>query len=70
VFLYSRARLFHGRCGLRQGVHDCDLLTYLWTDTRWYREGMMLDLLLLAGIFYIIFRARRSSEASGSLGFR
>lgn len=70
VFFWSRAQLYHGKCGLRLGVRDCGLLEFLWLDMRWLRLGMMLDLLLLVGVFLVIFRSRLSSGNSGAFGLR
>ncbi len=71
IFFWTRAQLYHGRCGLRTGIHDCSLAGYLWDDLRWFRLGFLLDVLLLIGVFLIIFRARLSGGSNtGALGVR
>ncbi len=71
IFLRSRAALYHGKCGLRLGIRDCGLAEYLWTEMQWFRLGLLLDILLLAGVLIIVFRARPSTGTnSGALGLR
>ena len=71
ILFWTRAELYHGRCGLRTGIRDCGLFAYLWDDLRWFRMGFLLDLLLLIGVFFIIFRSRPSSGTNtGALGLR
>ena|GEM_PF-3190201 len=60
LFLYSQAQLYQGHCGLRQGVHDCDLFEFLWTRLHWLRLGFLLDLSLVIGVALIISRSRPS----------
>lgn len=71
VFLWFQAELYQGRCGLRQGVHPCGLLEYLWGRVRWLRYGMIIDVALLVGVLFVIGRARISQGTnSGALGMR
>jgi len=71
AFIWTRAQLFRGKCGLRTGIHDCGLLEFLWNDLPWLRLGLLLDTLLLIGVFVVIFRSRMSSGSnSGALGLR
>jgi hypothetical protein len=71
AFIWSRADLYQGHCGLRQGIRDCSLAQFLWSELRWARLGMLLDVLLVAGVLFVIFRARVSrGENSGVIGAR
>jgi hypothetical protein len=71
IFLWTRSELYRGKCGLRLGIRDCSLIEFLWIDLRWLRLGMMLDMLLLIGVFLVIFRSRMSSGTNtGALGLR
>ncbi len=71
IFLWSQADLYQGHCGLRQGVHDCGLAEFLWARVRWLRFGMVIDVALLAGVAFVIWRARLSAGTnSGALGLR
>ena len=70
IFVWTRADLFRGKCGLRLGIHDCGLYEFLWDELHWFRLFMLLDLLLLVGVLLVIFRSRLSSDASGALGAR
>jgi hypothetical protein len=68
LFLWSQSELYQGHCGLRQGVHDCGLAEFLWSRLRWIRLGMLLDVALLTGVLFIIFRARVSNSDTRAFG--
>ena len=71
VFLWLQADLYQGRCGLRQGVHACGLVEFLWARVRWLRYGMLIDVALLVGVALVIWRSRISAGTnSGALGTR
>jgi hypothetical protein len=71
IFLRSRAELYRGKCGLRLGIRDCGLVEYLWGEMQWFRLGLLLDVLLLVGVLFIVFRARPSNGTnSGALSLR
>ena len=71
AFLWTRADLYRGKCGLRLGVHDCGLAEFLWAQMQWLRLGMLLDAMLLIGVLAVIFRSRLSTGTnSGALGLR
>lgn len=70
-FLWSQAQLYQGHCGLRQGIHDCGIVEFLWARVRWLRYGMLIDVALLLGVLVMIWRARISRGTnSGALGLR
>jgi hypothetical protein len=71
VFFFMQADLYQGRCGLRQGIHDCGIVEFLWARVRWLRYGMLIDVALLAGVLFMFTRARVSRGSnSGALGLR
>ncbi len=71
IFFWYQADLYQGRCGLRQGIHDCGLGEFLWARVRWLRYGMLIDVALLFGVAAVIWRARISRGSnSGALGLR
>ncbi len=71
AFVWSRADLYRGKCGLRTGVHDCGVMEFVWSNQPWLRLALILDVLLLIGVFVVIFRSRLSDGSnSGALGFR
>ena len=71
AFLWTQADLYQGRCGLRQGVHDCGLAEYLWQRLRWLRWGMFIDVALLVGVVLVIWRSQISRGSnSGALRTR
>ena len=68
AFLFSQAELYQGHCGLRQGIHDCGVIEFLWTRLRWVGYGMLLDASLLAGVIVLMARSRISREESRAFG--
>ena len=70
VFVWTQSDLYRGHCGLRQGVHDCGLAEFLWTEMRWVRLGVLLDIVLLVGVLFVIFRSRVSRDSSEALRAR
>ncbi len=71
IFLWTDAGLYQGHCGLRQGIHDCGLMEFLWGRMRWLRWGLAIDTALLLGVVIVIWRARISRGSnSGALGMR
>jgi hypothetical protein len=68
LFLWSESDFYQGHCGLRQGIYTCTLLEFLWTRLRWVRLGFVLDLSLLAGVLFVIFRARVARDDSRAYG--
>ena len=71
IFLWLQADLYQGRCGLRQGVHECGLAEFLWSRVRWLRYGLLIDVALLFGVFFVIGMSRISRGSnSGALGMR
>jgi hypothetical protein len=71
IFLWTQADLYQGRCGLRQGVHDCGIVEFLMARLRWVRYGLLIDLSLLIGVAFLIWRSRISQGSnSGALGIR
>lgn len=71
MFLWNQADLYHGKCGLRLGVHDCGLIEFLWGQMQWLRLGLLLDVMLFVGAIVLISRARPSNGTnSGALRMR
>ncbi len=70
VFLWSRVDLYKGKCGLRLGVHDCAMVEFLWNELQWFRLGLLLDVLLLIGVFFVIFRSRVATDNGAAIGAR
>jgi len=71
AFVWTRVDLYRGKCGLRTGVHDCGIMEFVWSNQPWLRLGLILDILLLIGVFVVIFRSRLSENSnSGALGIR
>jgi len=64
LFLLTQADLYQGHCGLRQGVHDCGMVEFLWGRLRWLRYGLLLDLSLLAGVVTLMASSRVSRDES------
>jgi hypothetical protein len=58
AFLWHEASLYAGHCGLRQGLHACGLVEFLWSELDWVRLGLLLDLTLFAGILVLMTRVR------------
>ena len=57
VFLWHEASLYTGRCGLRQGLHDCGLVEFLLSKVAWVDLGFVLDLSIFAGIVVLMTQA-------------
>jgi hypothetical protein len=58
AFLWHESSLYAGHCGLRQGLHDCGHVEFLWSALDWVRLGLLLDVSLFAGIIILMSRAR------------
>ena len=64
AFILSQADLYQGHCGLRQGVHECGMLEFLWSRLRWVSYGVLLDVSLLVGVILLMARSRISRDES------
>ena len=64
LFLLTQADLHQGHCGLRQGVHDCGMMEFLWGRLRWLRYGLLLDVSLLVGVVALMASSRVSHDES------
>jgi len=58
VFVWHESSFYAGHCGLRQGLHACGLVEFLWSDLDWVRLGLLLDLSLFIGILVLMTRVR------------
>ena len=64
LFVWTQADLYQGHCGLRQGVHDCGIMEFLWGRMRWLRYGLLLDISLMIGVITLMAASRISREES------
>ena len=58
AFLWHESRLYLGHCGFRQGLHECGLLEFFWSELTWIRLGFLLDLSLFIGVIVLMMQAR------------
>ena len=63
AFLGHELSLYAGHCGLRQGLHACGPIEFLWSELDWVRLGLLLDVSLFAGIIILMTRARVISNS-------
>jgi hypothetical protein len=68
AFLRHESSLYAGHCGLRQGLHDCGPVEFLWSELDWVRLGLLLDVSLVAGIIILMTQARVARNGELPLG--
>jgi hypothetical protein len=67
ALLGHESRLYAGRCGLGQGLHDCGPVEFLWSALDWVRLGLLLDVSLFAAIVIPMTMARVTGSGGPAL---